>query len=62
MVCCVRYFLSPILENVGIHDNREKNLINLAMTCWGFLNATTLALTVPKMKRRVAYLVINSYF
>ncbi|KAK7695787.1 hypothetical protein QCA50_000424 [Cerrena zonata] len=51
------YFLSPILENVGIHDNREKNLINLAMTCWGFLNATTLALTVPKMRRRVAYLI-----
>ncbi|CAL1700009.1 unnamed protein product [Somion occarium] len=50
------YFLSPILENVGIHDNREKNLINLAMTCWGFVNATALALTVSKMSRRVAYL------
>ncbi|KAI0784889.1 hexose transporter [Abortiporus biennis] len=51
------YFLSPILENVGITDNREKNLINLAMTCWGFINATGLALTVPKMKRRTAYLI-----
>jgi hypothetical protein len=52
-----RYFLSKILDNVGITDNRTKNEINLAMTCWGFLNATALALTVPRMKRRVAYFV-----
>lgn len=51
------YYLSPILDNVGIHDNREKNLINLAMTCWGFLNATCLALTMPRLKRRAVYLV-----
>ncbi|KAI0071827.1 hexose transporter [Panus rudis PR-1116 ss-1] len=50
------YFLSPILENVGVKDNREKNLINLAMTCWGFVNATALALTVSKLKRRAVYL------
>lgn len=52
-----RYFLSKILDNVGIHDNRVKSEINLAMTCWGFVNATALALTVPRMKRRTAYLV-----
>ncbi|KAF9004318.1 hypothetical protein BDQ17DRAFT_1424758 [Cyathus striatus] len=39
------YFLARILDNVGVHDNRTKNLINLANTCWGFLNATILALT-----------------
>ncbi|KAI0677721.1 hexose transporter [Trametes maxima] len=50
------YFLARILDNVGIHDDRTKNLINLAMTCWGFVNGTTLALTVPKMRRRSAYL------
>ena len=37
------YFLARILENVGIRDNRTKNLINLAMTCWGFVNAMALA-------------------
>ena len=50
------YFLARILDNVGIHDDRTKNLINLAMTCWGFVNATTLALTVPKFRRRTMYL------
>jgi len=50
------YFLSPILENIGIHDDREKNLINLAMTCWGFVNATFFALTVSKLSRRLVYL------
>lgn len=52
-----RYFLARILDNVGIHDNRTKNLINLANTCWGFVNATALALTVPRFKRRTIYLV-----
>lgn len=51
------YFLSKILNNVGITDNRVQSEINLAMTCWGFVNATTLALTVPRMKRRSAYMV-----
>ena len=51
------YFLARILDNVGVHDDRTKNLINLAMTCWGFINGTTLALTVPKMRRRTAYMV-----
>ena len=49
--------LSKILDNVGITDNRVKSEINLAMTCWGFVNATALALTVPRMRRRTAYMV-----
>ncbi|KAJ3512038.1 hypothetical protein NLJ89_g3756 [Agrocybe chaxingu] len=51
------YFLARILENVGVHDNHTKNLINLANTCWGFLNATILALTVSRFKRRTMYLM-----
>ncbi|KAF8165914.1 general substrate transporter [Crassisporium funariophilum] len=50
------YFLARILDNVGVTNNRTKNLINLANTCWGFLNATFLALTVTKNKRRTMYL------
>ncbi|KJA17706.1 hypothetical protein HYPSUDRAFT_46033 [Hypholoma sublateritium FD-334 SS-4] len=50
------YFLARILDNIGIHDNRTKNLINLANTCWGFFNATILALTMSRFKRRNAYL------
>ena len=52
-----RYYLARILENVGVTDKRTMNLINLANTCWGFLNATTLALTIPRFKRRNMYLV-----
>ncbi|KAJ7694414.1 hexose transporter [Mycena rosella] len=50
------YLLARILDDIGIHDNRSKNLINLALTCWGFVNATILALTVTKFKRRTMYL------
>lgn len=51
------YFLVRILENVGIKDNRTKNIINLASSCWGLLNATILALTVSRFKRRRMYLI-----
>ncbi|KAH7926788.1 general substrate transporter [Leucogyrophana mollusca] len=50
------HFLAPILDNIGIHDNRTKNLINLAMTCWSFVNATFLALTASRFPRRVMYM------
>ncbi|KAJ6587263.1 hexose transporter [Mycena sp. CBHHK59/15] len=46
------YLLARILDEIGVHENRTKNLINLALTCWGFVNATALALTVSKFKRR----------
>ncbi|KAJ7351396.1 general substrate transporter [Mycena albidolilacea] len=50
------YLLAQILEQIGIHSNREKNLINLALTGWGFVNATVFALTATKFKRRTMYL------
>ncbi|EAU82583.1 hexose transporter [Coprinopsis cinerea okayama7 len=53
----ISYFLARILDNVGITDNRTKNIVNLANTCWGFFNATILALTVSRFPRRVMYLV-----
>ncbi|TFK23547.1 hexose transporter [Coprinopsis marcescibilis] len=51
------YFLARILDNVGITDNKTKNIVNLANTCWGFFNATILALTVSRFKRRTIYLI-----
>ncbi|KAK0230186.1 general substrate transporter [Armillaria fumosa] len=50
------YYLARILDNVGVTDNRTKNLINLANTCWGFFNGTIFALTVSRFKRRTVYL------
>lgn len=53
------YFLGPILETVGITSNRTKNLVNLGNTIWNFINATILALTMSRFKRRAGYLVRN---
>ncbi|EPQ58905.1 general substrate transporter [Gloeophyllum trabeum ATCC 11539] len=53
----ISYFLAPILDSIGIHDNRTKNLINLATVCWAFVNGTTIALTIPRIRRRVAYMI-----
>jgi len=54
------YFLARILDNVGVHDNHTKNLINLGITCWGFVNATVFALTSSRFKRRTIYLICTS--
>ncbi|KAF8154347.1 hexose transporter [Mycena galopus ATCC 62051] len=53
------YLLARILDEIGIHDNRDKNLINLALTGWGLVNATFLALTVTKFRRRTMYLTCS---
>ncbi|KAB5592657.1 MFS sugar transporter [Ceratobasidium theobromae] len=50
------YYLKRILEGVGITNNRTVNEINLANTCWGFVNGTIFALSVYKFKRRPMYL------
>ncbi|KAJ1300931.1 hypothetical protein OPQ81_003357 [Rhizoctonia solani] len=52
----ISYYLKRILEGVGITNNRTVNQINLANTCWGFINGTTWALSVYKFKRRPMYL------
>ncbi|KAG6902212.1 hypothetical protein C0995_003044 [Termitomyces sp. Mi166 len=53
------YFLARILDNVGVHDNRTKNVINLGITCWGFFNATIFALISSRFKRRIMYLGVK---
>jgi hypothetical protein len=57
----ISYFLARILDNVGIHSNRTKDLINLANTCWQFINATAFALTVTNYPRRTIYLVRTEF-
>ncbi|KAF9234361.1 general substrate transporter [Melanogaster broomeanus] len=53
----IGYLLSPILDNIGIHDNRTKNIVNLSNSCWGLVNATFLALTVTRFLRHRVFLV-----
>ncbi|KAF8138784.1 general substrate transporter [Boletus edulis] len=50
------YLLSPILDSIGIHDNRTKNIVNLAKTSWGLVNGTFMALIVPRYPRRRMFL------
>lgn len=52
----ISYFLAPILDNIGVHDNRTKNIINLAKNIWSLANCTFFALTVPRFPRRTVYL------
>ncbi|KAI9574364.1 general substrate transporter, partial [Boletus coccyginus] len=49
-------FLSPILDSIGIHDNRTKNLVNFAKDSWSFVNGTFSALIAPRYPRRRIYL------
>ncbi|KAI9574338.1 general substrate transporter [Boletus coccyginus] len=50
------YFLSPLLDNIGIHDDRLKNIINFAKGGWALVTGAFLALTVPRFPRRRMYL------
>lgn len=50
------FYLSKILNQVGITSPRDQNIFNLGNTCWGFVNATCMALAVYKFKRRTMYL------
>ncbi|KAI9574377.1 general substrate transporter [Boletus coccyginus] len=52
----ISYFLSPILDSIGIHDNRTKNIINLAKHSWSLVNCTFSALIAPRYPRRRIYL------
>jgi hypothetical protein len=52
----VRYYLSDLLEMVDITDGVVKSKINIGIACWGLVCGTTLALTVPRFKRRTMYL------
>ncbi|KAJ7280292.1 hexose transporter [Mycena rebaudengoi] len=56
----ISYFLSPILENVGITDNYTKNLVNLGNALNGLVTAFALAFTVARFPRRLSYLACTT--
>jgi len=53
----ISYFLSPILDGIGIHDNRTKNIINLARVSWSLVSSTISALIAPRYPRRRMFLM-----
>lgn len=52
-----RFYLSKILDMIGITDAHVKSMINLGNTGWSFVNGTIIALIVPRFKRRTMFLV-----
>jgi hypothetical protein len=55
-----RYYLSDLLNMVGITDGVTKSKINIGIACWGLVCGTALALTAPRFKRRPMYLTCAS--
>ncbi|GAB1201097.1 hypothetical protein APSETT444_010484 [Aspergillus pseudonomiae] len=52
----ISYYLSDLLDMVGITNSVTKSKINIGIACWGLVCGTTLALTAPRFKRRTMYL------
>ncbi|KAF8138799.1 hypothetical protein EV363DRAFT_546807 [Boletus edulis] len=52
----ISYFLTPILDTIGIHDNKTKNVINLTRYSWSLVNGSFIALIVPRYPRRKTFL------
>ncbi|KAI5805156.1 MFS transporter [Geopyxis carbonaria] len=53
----VSYYLSRVLETVGISDKRMQNRINLSLNCWNLVTGFTASWLVGITPRRVMYLV-----
>jgi len=54
---CHSYYLSDILNLIGIENAKVKSKINVGLSCWGLVSCTVLALVIPRFKRRPMYLL-----
>ncbi|KAG8218929.1 general substrate transporter [Butyriboletus roseoflavus] len=52
----ISHYLALILDNIGIHDNRTKNIINFSKYSWSLVNGTVSALIASRYPRRTIYL------
>lgn len=53
----ISFYLSKILDMIGITDANMKSHINLGNTAWSFINGTIIALIVPRFPRRTMFLI-----
>lgn len=53
----VSYYLSKVLQTVGITNKRTQNEINLALSCWNLITGVTGAFLAHRLPRRVQYLI-----
>ena len=54
-----RQYLSLILDSIGIHNNRTKNVISLARVSWALVKSTFSSLIAPRYPWRRIFLVSN---
>lgn len=52
-----RYYLSDILEMIGITDPQFKGKLNVGLTAWNLVNGVLIALFVTRFARRKMYLL-----
>ncbi|KAA8899397.1 general substrate transporter [Sphaerosporella brunnea] len=50
------FYLKKILDQVGIKNRREQNIVNLGMTCWQLVSGTVAALIVRRFRRRSTFM------
>lgn len=53
----ISYYSGVLFNMMGYTSNYAKTRINLANACWALLNATIIALIVPRFKRRHMYML-----
>lgn len=53
----ISYYSSVLFDMMGYTDESVKTRINVANACWGFANATAIALIVPRFKRRKMFML-----
>jgi len=53
----INYYISIMLDKVGITDSRTQLIINGCLTIWGYLVATTFSLQVERFGRRPLFLI-----
>jgi len=49
-------FLPKLLDNIGIHDNETKNIVNFVRSFWKVFNGSLFAWIAPRYPRRTMYL------
>ena len=52
----ISYYLDDILTSIGYDSSTFKGKLNVGLTCWQLVNATTISLLVRRFKRRSMYL------
>ncbi|KAF7715297.1 MFS-type Sugar/inositol transporter [Penicillium ucsense] len=53
----ISYYLSDLLNMVGITNGKIKSKINIGLACWSLIVGTTYAVLAPRWKRRPTYLI-----